>query len=91
MCVLGTGEKSTNSDMSTDGGITTGCDPGMWLKLAGMPPTKTQIYSQGGNKYIHMDKNKYIQVEKRQIYSHGVAVRDRRRYSNAHIVAHSYV
>ena len=71
-CVLGSGEKSTNSDMSTDGGITTGCDPGMWIKPAGMPAAKTQIYSQGEtntfmwiktNTFTGRGKNKYIHKE----------------------------
>ena len=72
MCPGQSGEKSTNSDMSTDGGITTGCDPGMWIKLAGMPAAKTQIYSQGEtntfmwiktNTFRGRGKNKYIHKE----------------------------
>ena len=57
--------------MLADGRITAGCDPGMSLKLAGMPAAKTQIYSQGEtNTFMWIKtntlaggKNKYIHRE----------------------------
>ena len=74
------------------GRITAGCDPGMWLKLAGMPAAKTQIYSQGETNTFMMIKQIHSQGGgKKEIYSQGVARCDRGWYSNGCIIAHSYV